>query len=83
MRTEPAPIGLDAGVGELLGLEIVLQHLPLAIALRPRVVHLEPPHRGRGADSLVASAIAAVHVERVLRLPRDVDLLLLLLLHHG
>uniref|UniRef100_J3LNT0 Uncharacterized protein n=1 Tax=Oryza brachyantha TaxID=4533 RepID=J3LNT0_ORYBR len=28
MLTEPAAIGLDAGVGELLGLEVMLQDLP-------------------------------------------------------
>lgn len=78
-RTEPATVGLNARVRELLGLELVAHDLALAVALGPRAVHLEAPDGGGGAG--LALAILPVHVQGVLRLPRRVDLPLLLLRH--
>lgn len=83
-NTEPAAVGLDAGGREFLGLELVLQDLPLAVALGPAVVHLETPHRSGGAALPItapALAVAAVHVQGVLRLPGDPGRPLLLLRH--
>lgn len=67
--TEPSAVGLDAGIGKLLGLELVLQDLPLPVPLRPGIVHLEPPHRGGRPTALGIPSIAAVDVQGVLRLP--------------
>lgn len=78
-RTEPATIGLNARIRELLGLKLVAHDLALAVTLGPRIIHLESPDGGGGAS--LALAILPVHVQRVLRLPRDVDLPLLLLRH--
>lgn len=78
-RTEPAAVGLDASVGELLGLELVAQDLALAVTLRPRVVHLEAAHGGGAAG--IAFPILPVHVQGVLGFSRDIHLLLSLLGH--
>lgn len=85
--TEPPAVGLDAGVGELFRLEVVPEHLPGAVPLGPRLVHLEPPHGGRGPAPAAGAAarallvIGAVDVVRVPRLARHVHRLLLLLRH--
>lgn len=87
MLTEPPAVGLDAGVGELLRLELVSEHLPGAVPLGSRLVHLEPPHRRRGSGPAAGAAagallvIGAVDVVRVPRLARHVHRLLLLLRH--
>lgn len=62
----------------------MLQDLPSAVALRAGVVHLKAPHGGRAAAVFAASIVAAVGVERMLWLARDIHfpLLALLLLHH-
>lgn len=84
--TVPPAVGHDAGVGELLGLEVVPGYLPAAVPLGPHIVHLEPPHRGRGpAPAGAAGAartllvIGAIDVERVPGLARHVHRPLLLL----
>lgn len=61
----------------------MFEDLSLAISQRAGIVHLEPPHRGGRASSLIngGAAIAAIHVQGVLGLPRDVGLLLFLLRH--
>lgn len=85
--TEPPAVGLDAGVGELFRLKIVPEHLPGAVPLGPRLVHLEPPHGSRGPAPATGAAarallvIGAVDVVRVPRLARHVHRLLLLLRH--
>lgn len=85
--TEPPAVGHDAGVGELFRLEVVPEHLPGAVPLGPRLVHLEPPHGGRGPAPAAGAAarallvIGAVDVVRVPRLARHVHRLLLLLRH--
>lgn len=87
MLTEPPAVGLDAGVGELLGLELVPEHFPGAVPLGPRLVHLEPPDGRRGPGPAAGAAarallvIGAVDVVRVPRLARHVHRLLLLLRH--
>ena len=81
--TEPAAIRLDSSTGELFGLQVVLQNLPLSISFRTRVVHFEAADRGGGPGALVGGcAIASVDVKGVLRLSRDVDLPFFVL-HHG
>ena len=81
--TEPAAVRLDAGGGQVLGLELVAEDFPLAVADGPGVVHLEAADGGGGAGVVLVlgGVIAAVDVQGVLRLPGHVHLLLLLLRH--
>lgn len=64
----------------------MLEDLPFAVPLGLGVVHLEPAdRRGRPAAAIspvaLPSRVAAVHVQRVLRLSGDIGFVLLLLSH--
>lgn len=80
VRTEPAAIGLDSSVRQLLGLELVADELSLAVALWADLVHLEAAHGGR-ATLLFVLPICTVRVQGVLRLPGNVDFSFCLLRH--
>ena len=79
--TEPLAVGLDSSVGQLFGLEVVLEDLAATVTLGPGVVHLEAAHGGGATLRPILPAVATVGVQRVLRLSRHVHLLLLLLRH--
>lgn len=78
-RTEPATVWLNASVGQLIGLKLVLQNLAFTIALWPRIVHLEAANRRRA--STTAFSIRTIRVQRVFRLARYVHFLLFRLRH--
>lgn len=81
-RTEPATIGHNPSRRQFLRLEIMLEDFTAGISNRARVVHLEPSHSG-GAPAITrfTFALVPVNIERMLRLPRDIDGPLLLLRH--
>lgn len=65
-RTKPTAVRLDASVGQLLSLELVLQNLAFTIAFWPCTVHLKAAHHQR--TSTTAFPIRSVGVKWVLRL---------------
>jgi len=71
---------LNSCAGKLLGLKLVGEDFSFSVAHGPGVVHLEAAHGG-GRAPLLLRVIAAINVERVLRLAGDIHLLLLLLRH--
>lgn len=56
---EPAAVGLNAGVGQLLGLVLLVDDLALLVALGLLAVHVEPPHLRQYV--FVCTMAAAVH----------------------
>ena len=60
----------------------MLYNFALLVALRPRIIHLEPPNSGGAAASFgLTTTPISVNVQRMFRLSGNVDRPLLLLRH--